>query len=280
MINASIYHYPGNNYFPPNTPLITFSLILIYMGTCLQFGKTSKLASTIREIITFFLVTSVLVIATNAVQYTPFPPIDTHILALQTHLPLTVEDLLSWSSAHPSIKRGLETIYLSLTYQMTYLPLFVICMGRIARVREYYFLLLITALIGYSFYYFFPTTAPASIIDSIHFNELQRATGLKFSQIHQHITPTTLEGGMIAFPSFHVIWAYLCVYLVRDWRYVFRVLLMINLILVAACVVLGWHYVLDVAGSIVVILLGHGVYFLCERKNQSLSDSNRLIHFI
>lgn len=280
MINAGIYHYPGNNYFPPNTPLIAFSLMLIYMGTYLQFGKESKLTSTIREVISFFLVTAILVVATNAVQYTPFPPIDAHILALQTHAPFTVEDLLNWSSTHQSIKMALETIYISLTYQMTYLPLFVILMGHITRVREYYFLLLITALIGYGFYYFFPTTAPASMINSIHFNELQRATGLKFSQIHQHIPPTTLEGGMVALPSFHVIWAYLCVYLVRDWRYIFHILLVINLILAAACVILGWHYILDVGASIVVILLGHGVYFLCHRKQQMLSNPNRCINFV
>jgi len=268
-INVSFYRYPGNNYFPPNTPEISCLLILIYIGACLHSGKSSRLAYTIREIIIFFLIMCVLAIATNAAQYTPFNPIDSHILAWQTHIPFTTEDLLIWNHAHPFIKMCMEVIYDSLTYQMTYLPLFVIMMGHFKRIKEYYFLLLVTGIIGYSIYYFFPTTAPASVIDSAYFNDMQRATGLKFSQIHQYIPPTTLEGGLIAFPSLHVIWAYLCVILVRDWPVLYRILFIINLILAASCVILGWHYVLDVAGSVLVILIGQALYRVWEKQHLS-----------
>jgi hypothetical protein len=270
LVNRLIYQFPGNNYFPPHTLYVGFSLLLMYLGFYLQFGQDSKITKAFKELTLLFLVMSILVTATNAAQYTPFPPIDHHLLTWQAWFPLEMQDYLTWRDAHPLIKTYLEYVYLSLTYQMTYLPLVIIFLGRTHRMREYYFLLMITGIIGYGFYYFFPTTAPASILENIPFAEEQRATGLKFNQIHQYIQPTTLEGGMIAFPSFHVIWAWLCVWLVRDWQILSLLLGMINLMLVAACVLLGWHYWIDVIASIIVIGFAHYSYANCHQKKSAL----------
>jgi hypothetical protein len=270
LVNRLIYQFPGNNYFPPHTLYVGFSVLLMYLGFYLQFGQDSKITKAFKELTLLFLVMTILVTATNAAQYTPFPPIDHHLLTWQAWFPLEMQDYLTWRDAHPLIKTYLEYVYLSLTYQMTYLPLLIIFLGRTHRMREYYFLLMITGIIGYGFYYFFPTTAPASILENIPFAEEQRATGLKFNQIHQYIQPTTLEGGMIAFPSFHVIWAWLCVWLVRDWQILSLLLGMINLMLVAACVLLGWHYWIDVIGSLIVIGFAHYSYANCQHKNSAL----------
>ena len=268
-MNHLTYQYPGNNYFPPNTLLIEATLLLMYAGFYLQYGLNSKITRIMQEIIFFFLVMTVMIVATNAAQYTPFATIDKQLIAWEAWLPFDVKSVMDWTYTHPLIKTYFETIYLSLTYQMTYLPLFVIILGRTTLIREYYFLLLITALLGYGFYYFFPTTAPASIIDSPHFSDIQQATGLKFNQIHHHIKPTTLEGGMIAFPSFHIIWAWLCVYLLRHWPVAFVLMLLINLSLALSCVMLGWHYPIDALGSIIVIIMGHSLYAVCKKHHLS-----------
>lgn len=76
LINYFFYHYPGNNYFPPHTTFIGVNLFLIYTGLYLQFGFHSKQACIMREIIFFFLVMSAIALASNAVQLTPFSPID------------------------------------------------------------------------------------------------------------------------------------------------------------------------------------------------------------
>jgi hypothetical protein len=259
IMNACVYHFPGNHYFPPNTLFIIIALALMYLGCFLLFGRQGRLTQMIQEVMFFFLVTAALVAATNAVQYTPFDPIDPVIIAAESGLPLPMDHLMAWGHTHPRIHQYLEAVYLSLTYQMTYFPLVIIALRRTAVIRDYYFLLLVTALMGFTFYYFFPTTAPASMLSNPYFSELQKATGLKFYQIHHYIQPTTLEGGMVAFPSFHVIWAWLCVYLLRDWPVAFFFMLVINLTLVASCVILGWHYPLDVLGSVLVILAGHAL---------------------
>jgi len=267
-INFFYTQYPGNNYFPAHTPYLLLMLTLMYSGCLLQFGQNSQLAAILKEVVCFFLVLSVIALATNAAQYTPFPVIDQQILALEKLLHINYEVLLAWTQTKPDFKKMLECIYNTLPYQMVYLPLLVIAAKRWDLIREYYFLLLFSALIGFSFYYFFPTTAPASIINSPYFNESQRATALKFMQIHHHIQPTTLDGGLIALPSFHVIWAWFCLYLLRNWVVWFILMLPINMLLIASCVLLGWHYLLDVVGGLLTICLAHAIYFAC-RENTS-----------
>ncbi len=200
---------------------------------------------------------SLIALATNAVQLTPFPSIDQSVIELENYLHFPIESVLTWTNNHPKFKYLLGLTYDSLTYQMSILPLFVIFTCHFSLIREYYFYLLCTALIGFSVYYFFPTTAPASILNGALFSSSQIATGLKFQQIHQHIIPTTNDGGLIALPSFHTIWAILCINLVRDWNILWIILSVVNFFLIASCVLLGWHYITDIIGSFIVLLISY-----------------------
>lgn len=260
LINVLIYHFPGNNYFPPHTIYLFLSLILMHYGFLLQFGQDSQLAKITKEVIYFFLVMSLLALATNAAQYTPFSIIDPQILALENYLHIDMKAIISWTQSKPLFKTILAFIYDTLPYQMAYIPLFVIVTKRWRVIHEYYFLFIFSALLGFTFYYFFPTTAPASVIQSPYFDASQHATGLKFNQIHQYIPPTTMTGGMVALPSFHVIWAWFCLYLLWSWKYIFILLLPVNLLLIASCVLLGWHYPIDILGGVLIIFCSHSAY--------------------
>jgi membrane-associated phospholipid phosphatase len=255
LINLFFYKYQGNSFFPEGIPQLVITLILFSVGSNLYFSKGNKIRQIGPELLYFVAVMSLIALASNAVQLTPFPPIDKYIVALERHFHIHMESILSWTNNHPKFKSILVGIYASLDYQMTIFPLLVIVTYRFHLIREYYFLLLCTTLIGFGFYYFFPTTAPASIINSPFFFTEQIDTGLKFSQIHHYINPTTNEGGLIAFPSFHVIWAILCVNLLREWVVPCILLLVTNLLLIASCVLLGWHYVTDIIGGFIVLLI-------------------------
>lgn len=267
-INFFIYKYPGNNYFPENTIIIPITLILIKIGLRLCLEKNSVYQKASNELFYFFLVMSVIAFATNAIQLTPFSPIDTKILDIEYKMNIKLTTLMEWTNTLPAFKDLLIRIYDTLPLQMSIIPLFIISTGRYALIKDYYFLLLITALIGFTFYYFFPTIAPASTIHSPLFSPGQLATGLKFSEIHHHLTPTTLDGGLIAFPSFHVIWAILCVYLVKDWPFLFILLTIINSLLIASCVLLGWHYPTDVFGGIILVLFAFFILNQYKLLNQ------------
>ena len=269
IINAEYYHYPGNNYFPPDTLTVALTLPLLYWGIKLQFGHQCPPTLMVKEAIYFFLIMSVIALATNAAQYTPFPPIDIQLLKIDHWLHINMKEILLYTHHHPSFENLLRFAYNALPIEMCYLPLLAIILQRFTYCREYYFLMLFCTLIGFSIYYFFPTKAPASLIESIYFTEEQRATGFKFMQIHQHIQPSTLAGGMIALPSFHVIWAWLCLYLVRFLPIVFIILLPLNLLIIISCVLLGWHYLIDVIFAVIVLSMAHGAYFIALKKSSA-----------
>jgi len=265
LINHFIFKFSGNNYIPENTLPAILLLIISNIGLYLCFKKNSKICQSGREVLYFFTVMLVIAFATNAVQLTPFSTIDSQIISFETLIHLNMSTILKWTAEHPHLQIFLAKIYDSLPYQMSLLPILAIISGRFYLLREYYFLLLCTTIFGFGFYYFFPTTAPASIINSPLFASNQIATGLKFNQIHQHIMPTTNEGGLIALPSFHVIWGLLCVNLLKEWSILYILLLSINIFLIASCVLLGWHYCTDIAGSLIVLLLSY--YFLVTYKS-------------
>lgn len=253
------YQYQGNNYFPDHTPAFYCILILIAAGAHLYYQPNHPMRQKARELILFLALMSLVALATNAVQLTPYPPIDAHIIKWEASLHIHLQDWMIWLNQYSELKQLLIVIYDSLPYQMTLIPLACIAAGNYKRLHEYYLLTLKTLLIGFVFYYFYPTVAPATAFASDLFAPAQQATGIKFMQIHEHLRPETLEGGLIAMPSFHVIWAALCVYLTADWRFLFYLLGLINLLLTCSCVLLGWHYFSDVIASFVVLAIAYKV---------------------
>jgi hypothetical protein len=273
LINHYIYRYPGNNYFPDCTVLMLLALLLMYSGTTQYFDKNHRVAKVIFELLLLVVMMSLVCLAANAVQYTPFPPMDATIVAIEHYFKINMADMLAWTHQHPHLDDLMGLTYDCLTYQMCFIPLLLIFLGKTERLREYYFILLFSTLIGFTFYYFYPTTAPASVIKSPYFSIYEVATGLKFEQIHHYVNPTTIEGGLIAFPSFHTIWALTCVYLLKDWPKACALLLIINCFMLVSCVLLGWHYVLDIVSGVALFALSY--YYL----NKVIISAEKSPHF-
>ena len=266
LINDLFFHYQGNNYLPEGAYTAGFSLILILVGVRIYLDKTHYLSELTQSVLSLYLVMSAIGLLTNAVQFTPYLPVDKFLIDIDLFLGIDMPSIIKWTISHPWLQYVLVQIYDSLPFQMAFLPLMVAVFGKFNILREYFCLMLVSALIGFVFYYFFPTTAPASNIMSPYFSHLQHATGLKFSEIHNYLVPSTIEGGMIALPSFHTIWAWLCIYLVRPWFWVLVIVLSINLLLMISCVLLGWHYFIDLIGSLIVILITHSIHHYLAKK--------------
>ena len=179
------------------------------------------------------------------VSYTPFAPIDAFLVKSDASLHLSVSAGMQWVQLHPWLKACLTFCYGTLELFLLLTLIVLIVYRRYTLLYEYYSLLVISACIGYAIYYFFPTTAPASIVQSPYFLERQYATGLKFNQLHQYQLQTTSEGGLIAFPSFHIIWTWLLVYAVRCWPMALIACSFYGMMVTFACVLLGWHYWVD-----------------------------------
>ena len=271
-LNAHLFHFTGNNYCPPGVVEAGIMSILLYGGSYFHSGKDSRLTQTLSLFLLYFAVLAVVILSTNAAQYTPFSPIDHSIAKLE---PVDIVPIISWTKQHSTIKDILAFIYNSLNTELFVIPLLlIICLKR-EYLYEYLILILVTTLLGFSFYYFYPTTAPASIFNTEYFASYQRATSIKFFEIHNRLPPSTIEGGMISFPSFHVIWAWLTLYALRPFRFLFFLLLPYNMLIAFSCIMLGWHYFLDIIGSMLVLFIAHGLCIMhgtaakrCESRSE------------
>ena len=252
---------------------------MIFCALRYYLDKTHYFCKLIQAVLSIYIVMGAIGLLTNAVQFTPFPPIDKYVIAFEHSLHIDMSQIVAWTAKHTWLQKKLAEIYDSLPYQMSILPVVIAIFGQFDKLREYLCLMLISTIIGFEFYYFFPTTAPASNLYSPFFSPEQLATGIKFTEIHNHLSPSTIEGGMIALPSFHVIWAWLCVYLVRGYKFLFILLLPINLVLVLSCVLLGWHYPSDVLGSLIVIFATHAIYQFFYTSHPDITGFKRLDFF-
>lgn len=268
-INRIWFGYPGLFYFENNLFGLALFLFAFCYGLKLQFPqiKDSFFLKFLSSLNLYVMLILLILLSTTAIQYTPFAPIDRSILKLEHALKLNLQSAIDWTNTHAMAKVIFYVVYHSLGLQLVYIPLVTILFRSREEMNEFYFLLLFCWLIGSSFYYFFPTTAPASILSSDFFDESQYFTGLKFWQVHHYIQPVTADGGMVAMPSFHVIWAWLCVYLIRCWPIACGLLASINFLLVASCVGLGWHYYLDILASVIILFSAHKTWgFIQSRK--------------
>lgn len=275
------YHFTGNNYFPPDSLKMGITLLLLYLGSCIHFGVKSKSSIILIHILAYYGLLAMLALITNAAQYTPFQLIDSQIANAEfriLHIHLT--DIVAWTHQHIFLGKILAQIYNSLSLEMVIVPLFLIATLQHSYFYEYMILMLLTALLGFGFYYFFPSNGPASLFESHYFTASQIATGIKFADVHHHIQPSTLEGGLIALPSYHTIWAWLSTYAMRNIRPLYRVLLGYNGTIIAACILLGWHYFTDLLGSLVVLLLAHGFCVMhrttAKRRESSTKHHTRI----
>lgn len=192
----------------------------------------------------------------NALQSTPFHPIDEILLTIDQVLHINTPAMMQWASQHRRFHLLLIYAYNFLSWELLLIP--VLCFSLNAKKSTLIFFLaeMLALLVGGLIYYFFPTMAPSGIIHSYYFAAEQMNTSIRFFDVHHYIQATSTEGGLIAFPSFHVIWAVLLTYVARPVRWIFYLMCVVNLLVITSTVVLGWHYGMDVVGGAMVAMLG------------------------
>lgn len=188
----------------------------------------------------------------NGLQATPFPPIDHLLVTIDQWMHINTPAIMAWTHHHPPIHHALNFIYMSLICELVGIPILLSIFETNQSLCVFYISILIAMFLGGVIYYFFPTMAPSGVFHSPYFSIMQQDTSLRFYEVHHFLKVSTSEGGLIAFPSFHVIWAILLTYPWRNRKIIFYPLACYNVILIASTVLLGWHYFTDVIGGIIV----------------------------
>ena len=256
LINYLHYMFQGIIYLPYDLVIkLSLLLILIRIGSSLALAPYNKLIFKLDNFIYIFFIVSLISFYTSAIQLTPYSLIDLKLLNIDKLLHISTKDLLIFTYQHPALYQFLQISYALLNFELTIILLSIVIFYDKKTQNQFIFLLLFTSFVGFNIYYFFPTVAPAGIIDSPLFLPEQKATSLKFFQIHHYLDPTTMKGGLIAMPSFHTIWSMLCQYYIsKRSNLLGYIILPLNVGIVIACLLLGWHYMIDILASIVIVL--------------------------
>lgn len=273
LLNVHIFHYTGIKYYPKEGLQACFTVVLLYFAMHYRFGRNHSITRRTKLLLIYFAVLVLVAILTTAAQYTPFPLIDESILKAE---PFDLLAIVLWTQQHPKLHNLLFCIYNSLNFEIAVLPFLLIMRLKKEYLYEFLIFVLYTALLGFVFYYFYPSNGPACILNPDYFAPYQQATGVRFAEVHQRIPPSTLEGGLVACPSFHTIWAWLMVYAIRPFRLLFWLLLPYNMVIIIACIMLGWHYFIDIFGALMILGIAHGLCIMhgttakrCETRSEN-----------
>ena len=255
-LNAATARFSGACYLPREiSPLIFVALNALFTGLWIRQREPRT---------AFFLIEGgfygLIVLSSSAlvsgIQYTPFASIDPALARWDAALGYDTVRVLRWIAERPALRFLLNRAYESTDLLLILAPLIAVMKGDRRVMRIYLYAMTYTFLAGCLFYYFFPSSGPASVYLSPDFLPVQRATSMKFVQVHSRLPVTTLLGGMIAFPSFHVAWSILLSYVALPERRLFRAAVAWNALVVLSTVVLGWHYLVDVPSGIMLAALG------------------------
>lgn len=266
LANTLTTQFPGNMYIP----LSWVMLAPIFIGLALLAMRvrdiSPRMAFLTKTYNLYFIIGLTEMVLMTGIQYTPFPTIDHQLVKIDALMGVHVPTLLNWVYSYPWLAKTLWFAYDSWVYQLMLIP---ILLGFFVEKRAIQILfpaVLIALSFGTIIYYFFPTGGPTLVFQSPHFIENQLATSLKFLQLHNYQEPTTYLGGMIAFPSYHAIAALLCVYATRSLKWLFYPLICLNTLLLAATVLLGWHYFIDVIASVTIVIVSIALTQWFNRK--------------
>lgn len=275
LINLLTLQYPGIFYLPSRWAALIIPIVAMTIAAMVIRKDSPRAAYVIGSCGTYFIIFVSLTLLSSGIQFTPFPRIDHYLVTTDNALGFNSLAVLNWTYAHAHIKHLFQFAYDSISLELFVLPIVLAFLLDREWLNRYFLTVIFSFLIGTTIYYFFPTGAPVSVFHSSHFTQDQHDTFLKFYQIHHYLKVTTDQGGMIAFPSFHVIWATLVTYAYRRRKYLFYPLALYNVIVIASTVFLGWHYLTDVIGGLMIAAISIKIASLIEQRYIHVSTSAR-----
>ena len=261
-LNTFDFHFTMVSFFPDHLPKIsllqgafTFLLgfIFLFYGLYIRF-ESPRSSTFLWGIGLFFWAAYINFVFANALQATPFPPIDHELIKIDQWMGINTPAIMAWTYNHPFFHRVFNFTYDFIAIELVAIPVtLALCNAR--RALGLFFIAQFFAFfIGCAIYYFFPTMAPSGVFNSPYFSPAQHDTSIRFFEVHHYLKVTASDGGLIAFPSFHVVWAILLTYACRGKKIFFYPVACFNLILIASTVFLGWHYFTDVIGGFVLAI--------------------------
>ncbi len=192
------------------------------------------------------------------------PTIDHWVNGLDASLGFSWPAAVAFGATHPFLNEIMRFAYMSTLPQIALLVVLLGLRGRLADLHGLLVTVVTAALVTVAFWGLFPTTGPSAIY-ALPEELLAKARPLLGPEYGAYVVSVISNGapylspddfrGLIAFPSFHTVLACAAVHYSRNMRWLFPVLVLVNLAVLPAVVVHGGHYLVDIPAGIAVFLL-------------------------
>ncbi len=180
------------------------------------------------------------------------PLVDDYLLHADAWLGVSRPAIDHWVTAHAMARRVLGLAYLSLLPQFVLVPLI---LGWVNRTRLWQFVLQfqLTAISTVVLFACWPASTPAQ--HGVHewvsqANAMQQLFAVRSGALR--VLDLTQATGLVSWPSFHTAGALLVAWSLRNTLWFWPIILLDGL-LIAATVLLGVHYAVDVLGGVTVV---------------------------
>ena len=188
----------------------------------------------------------------DSMALTPHSRIDSLLNQLDQSLGFNLPRLMNWTWSKDIYVYICNYAYNSWVFQVTLIPILITALGKYKRALRYYFSFTFSYALAELIYYFWPTTAPATVVHNNHFSISQQHLVQNFILMragNTHLLPTT---GLISFPSLHVAGAMLIIMLTWKNKILRWPILLLNIVLIYATMGLGYHYLVDVLAGMLI----------------------------
>jgi membrane-associated phospholipid phosphatase len=249
IYNKTHANYPGG---------IDLDLIRDFFGVWIIYRLSSLIPFTIiRQIcsalcFTLFCIVASFIAAGGIATTPSLHILNWSLLAIDLKLGFHQIAVMSWTQQHPWLVETLQFAYNSWGVQFLVVPVGLALFNREAEVAKWTYATLMSMVIGGMIYFVFPSTSPASVLDSPYFPASCYACIAHYYGLHHLLDIPSNGCGLIDFPSFHVIDAVLNFLAVRRIKVLAIPLLILNSILIASTLLLGYHFLVDVIAGFII----------------------------
>lgn len=263
LFNFFTYKYQASSYIGSNSLLALLPGCILYWFS----GKIQKTHPHLSFILSsawvIIYISVVINFFTMTIQYTPFKLNDALLQSWDLQFGYNTIPVMNWFFQFPKLIYILRMAYNSMIQEVFFVPIILALLQQRRRFEVYVNVCLISAIIGYLIYYFFPTSDPAALFHNPHFSKNIISVPKRFYDVQHYIVNHYIKGGIIGFPSFHVIWAIAVVYSFKNYKVLFYLFLIWNSVVILSTVALGWHFLVDILASFVIVTFA---IFLAEKK--------------
>jgi hypothetical protein len=172
----------------------------------------------------------------------------------------SVSDLAHWAVRHLPLWffRCLEFVYFGMFPQIGAGILLITFLDGKARGMQFVGSILLSYYLALGCFYLWPShgpyyLSPSHLPSALPTFTIQKTLMAKALERWNHIPFASISGDyFIAFPCMHIAQPIVVIWFLRRWKHVIGLLCLYDAMLVAAILLLDWHYVVDLVGGVLV----------------------------